>query len=233
VSNNFRMYLGFSLLLTCSTPAFGKSVPVQNLKSNLQITLRIHDYVHIQPETLARAEAVSSEILHDAGVEVFWLNCDTALPVEKREPACARPLGRLDFVLNLVDRIQLLSPKLREIAMGLAMVPPDGSEGSLAYLSTRQATGVAHEYSTSLEIVLGLGAAHELGHLLLGEDAHTPSGLMKARWSNDELKHWSSGSLTFTSEQARRIQSNLLVREEEALKSPGEIQIAKATGTEH
>jgi hypothetical protein len=81
--------------------------------------------------------------------------------------------------------------------------------------------------------VLGLGAAHELGHLLLGESAHTPSGLMKAKWGKDELKHWYGGKLSFTSEQTGRIQSNVLLREEEALKLPIEIQIANVAGTEH
>jgi len=233
VNKNFRTFLGFGLLLTCISPVFGQSLPVVNAESNPTITVRIHDYVHVPSETLARAEEVTSEILREAGVDVVWVDCNIAVPVKKRQPACVRPLGHLDFVLNFVDRIQLMSPKLREIAMGLAMVPPDGSEGYLAYLSTRQAAGVAHEYTASLETVLGLGAAHELGHLLLGEDAHTPSGLMKARWGTEERKQWSRGNLSFTPEQAGRIRANLLVREEEVLESAMGILIANATGTEH
>ena len=233
MNQNFRSFVGISLLLTLITPVFGQSLPVFDTKPNPTITVRIHDYVHVPPETLARAEQVTSEILHDAEVDVVWLDCNVALPVEKRQTACAQPLGHLDFVLNLVDRIQLMSPKLREIAMGLAMVPPDGSEGFLAYLSIRQAAGVAHEYSASLETVLGLGAAHELGHLLLGGNAHTPSGLMKERWGANELKHCSHDNLSFTSEQSDRIRANLLVREEEVLESAMGIQIANATGKEH
>ena len=233
MSKNSRTFLGFSLLLTCISPVFGQSSPVLDTKLNPTITVRIHDYVHVPPGSLARAEEVTSGILRDAGVDVVWLDCNIAVPVEKRQPACARPLGHLDFVLNLVDRIQLMSPKLREIAMGLAMVPPDGSEGYLAYLSTQQAAGVAHEYSASLETVLGLGAAHELGHLLLGENAHTPNGLMKARWGTDEFKLWSRGNLSFTPEQAGRIQSNLRVRIEESSPSTATIQIGTAGGAEY
>jgi len=233
VKKFFKTLLGFSLLVTCVSPVFGQSPSVPTTKPNPTITVRIHDYVHVPPGTMARAEEVTSEILGEAGMEVVWLDCNIAVPVEKRQPACARPLGPLDFVMNVVDRIQLLSPKLREIAMGLAMVPPDGSEGYLAYLSTHQAASVVHEYSARLEIVLGLGAAHEIGHLLLGENAHTPSGLMKARWGADELKQGSHGSLSFTPEQSDRIQSNLLVREEEASRSMIAIQIGNATRGEH
>jgi len=229
VNKILKTVLGFSLLLTCISPAFGQSRTIPTTKPNPTITVRIHDYVHVPPEIMARAQGVTSEILREAGVEVVWLDCNMAVPVEKRQPACAQPLGPLDFVMNLVDRIQLLSPKLREIAMGLAMVPPDGGEGYLAYLSTHQAASIAHEYSSPLEIVLGLGAVHEIGHLLLGENAHTRSGLMKARWGANELKQGSHGNLSFTPEQSNRIQSNLLVREEEASQSMIANQIGNAT----
>ena len=230
---NFRPFLGFTLLLNCICPVFGQSLPVVNAESNPTITVRIHDYVRVPAETLARAEEVTSKILREAGVDVVWLDCNIAVPVEKRQPACAGPLGPLDFVLNLVDRIQLMSSNLREIAIGLAMVPPDGSEGYLAYLSTRQVAGVAHEYSESLETVLGLGAAHELGHLLLGENAHTDSGLMKARWGTDEWKEWSRGNLHYAPEQAGRIQSNLRMRKEKASHSTIATQIDNAARTAH
>jgi hypothetical protein len=116
--------------------------------------------------------------------------------------------------LNVVDRIQALSPKLSEIAMGVAAVPSEGGQGDSAYVGMRQAASVANAYSAPLETVLGLGAAHEIGHLLLGENAHAPSGLMKARWGADELKLGSHGSLNFLPEQSDRIRANLLARQE-------------------
>jgi hypothetical protein len=225
VNRPFETILGFSLLLTCISPAFGQSPTVPTTKPNPTITVRIHDYVHVPPETMARAEDVASEILRQAGVEVVWLNCNTAVPLEKRQPECARPFSSLDFVMNLVDRIQLQSSNPPEIAMGLAAVSPDGREAYLAYLSAHQAAKVSQEYATPLEIVLGLGAAHEIGHLLLGPNAHTRSGLMKASWGAEELRRGSNRNLSFTPEQSDRIQSNLLVRAEEASQSMISIQI--------
>jgi len=191
------------------------------------ITVRIHDYVGVAPKTLEHAEELTSEILREAGVAVIWLEC-YPVPVEKRQPTCDLPSGPLGFVLNLVDQIQCLSPNLREIAMGVALIPPDGSEGHRAFLSIHQAQGAAHEYSMPLEVVLGLGAAHELGHLLLGENAHTASGLMKARWGANELKNWSRRNLSFTPQQAERIQANLRRRNGEASPSTAAIQVRDA-----
>ena len=217
-----------SLLLACVSPALGISMRAEKGEPPLIITIRIHDYTHVPPETLARAEAVTSEILRGAGVSIVWVDCNVAVPVEQRQPACARPMGPLDFVLNFVDRIQPLSPNLREIAMGVAAVPQDSSQAYLAYLSIHQAAGAAQEYATPLEQVLGLAAAHEIGHLLLGENAHSSSGLMKASWGAGELKLGSLGNLIFTAEQSWRIRSNLLQRDRKGSYLFAEIRTANA-----
>jgi hypothetical protein len=192
------------------------------------ITARTHVFVQVPPEKLRRAEEVASSILHRAGVDVVWINCDYTIPPENREPGCAQPLGPLDLVLNIVDRIQALSPKMSEIAMGVAAVPSGGGQGDSAYLGMRQAETVACMSSVPLETVLGLGAAHEMGHLLLGENAHSATGLMKAKWGNDELKLGSNGNLIFLLEQASRIRANLLARKKKAsistIGSPGALK---------
>ncbi len=227
MQKKFRTILALSFLTTCIAPVFGQTMPVLHPAPSPTITVRIHDYVGVPPQTLAHAEELTSEILNEAGVGVVWLEC-YPVPAEKRQPACDLPSGPLDFALNLVEQIQRLSPKLREIAMGLAVVPPDGKPGDTAYLSMHQAEGAAHEYSMPLDVVLGLGTAHEIGHLLLGANAHTASGLMKARWDANELKDWSHRNLSFTQEQARRMQSNVRTREKEASQSTVAIQIASA-----
>jgi hypothetical protein len=216
--------IGSLLLMQCS-PAFGKPPRGAFAGPNPIITVRIHNYARVPHETLANAERVTSEILGEAQVTVLWVDCDIAVPVEVREPACARPMGPVDFVLNLVDRIQPLSADLREIAMGVAAVPQHSTEGYLAYLSIQQASGAAQEYSAPLEVILGLGAAHEIGHLLLGDNAHAPEGLMKSRWGAAELKHASAEKFSFTWEQSRRIQLNLLAREQRASHLTAEIRI--------
>jgi hypothetical protein len=210
----FRTLLGFGLLLICTRPLFGQSMAVA--VSTPEIVVHVNDYVQLSQETLTRAEEVTSGILRKAGVEVVWVNCNFGITAEQREPECARLLSALDLVVNLVDRIQPLSPNVRVIAMGAAMVPSGGGNGDLAYLSIHQATSIADESSVPLETLLGLGAAHELGHLLLGENAHTSSGLMKARWSQHELALGSHEKLLFTAAQSDRIRRNLLARQKEA-----------------
>ena len=40
-----------------------------------------------------------------------------------------------------------------------------------------------------MPVILGHAAAHEIGHLLLGSNSHSPFGLMRARWSGQDLQN--------------------------------------------
>jgi hypothetical protein len=53
--------------------------------------------------------------------------------------------------------------------------------------------------------VLAYAAAHEVGHLLLGDQAHTPQGLMKASWDNQDFGAMTQGGLHFSLEQTREL----------------------------
>jgi len=61
--------------------------------------------------------------------------------------------------------------------------------------------------------ILGNVMAHELGHLLLGSNSHALSGIMKARWENEELERIAKGGLFFTIEQAELIRERLVASE--------------------
>jgi hypothetical protein len=47
---------------------------------------------------------------------------------------------------------------------------------------------IAGQSGTDFGILLGRAIAHETGHLLLGTSRHTPSGLMRAVWSQKEIR---------------------------------------------
>jgi hypothetical protein len=51
--------------------------------------------------------------------------------------------------------------------------------------------------------------AHELGHLLLGSNSHSPVGIMTARWDAPTVTRISQEGLYFDRQQAERIQSEM------------------------
>jgi hypothetical protein len=92
-------------------------------------------------------------------------------------------------------------------ALGRAFLGKEG-RGYLvdAYIQSVRETSDFH--STDVAVLLGVVIAHELGHLLLGP-GHTPTGVMRSRWGNPDLKALSQRHLKFTSEQRAEMQRRL------------------------
>jgi hypothetical protein len=68
--------------------------------------------------------------------------------------------------------------------------------------------------------LLGFVIAHELGHLLLGRDSHSATGLMAPVWQAGEVRMASQGILFFTGDQQERIRLRCLTAQA-ALKKTG------------
>lgn len=81
-----------------------------------------------------------------------------------------------------------------------------GSQAAVFY------TKIAGFHSISLVdpgTLLGYAMAHELGHLLLGSNSHSPTGLMSADWRTADLIHMEQGGLLFNVEQSRKMKARL------------------------
>jgi hypothetical protein len=59
--------------------------------------------------------------------------------------------------------------------------------------------------------LLGHTLAHEIGHILQGTDAHTPTGIMKARWTMDDFAAMVANALTFMPLDAERMRERIAV----------------------
>jgi hypothetical protein len=57
--------------------------------------------------------------------------------------------------------------------------------------------------------LLGHAMAHELGHLLLGSNSHSLTGLMCANWLTKDLIHMEQGGLLFSEEQSLKMKAKL------------------------
>ena len=139
----------------------------------------------ISPSTIERAEGEAGRVLRDAGVEVIWLNC----PLDAQHEAS---LGRC--------------------SVGISFSAEDG-QGCYADLFYVPIQQLQEETHATPSVILGHAMAHELGHLLLGTNSHSASGLMRAHWTREDLTNASRGNLRFSLEQSLRIMNRLNTRE--------------------
>ena len=143
-------------------------------------------------------QRLAAEILRSAGVEADWVDCSGGLASR-----CAGPLRRGEFWLHLVDA---LPPRKLSGSAGFAVLYPaaGGREGYAGVFYPR-VIQAANQEDFDPAIVLGATIAHEIGHVLLGSKAHSPSGVMRSRLRRTEFEAALRGALRFTSQEAEMI----------------------------
>jgi len=75
-----------------------------------------------------------------------------------------------------------------------------------------QRTAIQDDAQFELPLNLGCVIAHEVGHLLLGMNSHSGSGVMQARWDRRQMSQAMWSLLLFTPEQSKRIRAEARAR---------------------
>ena len=121
-----------------------------------------------------------------AGIDVTWLVCgEGASPSNPR--MCEIPLGLTELALRLV-RLPGVPSARGQLQLGYSLVDTRVAEGKLATVYVDRVHWLAAQAGADTAVVSGFAIAHETGHLLLGTNAHSASGLMRAVWSRAELE---------------------------------------------
>jgi hypothetical protein len=138
----------------------------------LTITIRVYDLYGLPQEERPHALETAGDILAPAGVEAPFIDCQPPAPA-----ACLEQLHAGELIL----RIRPDHSAHRDV-LGDAVVDPDGGRNVMATVYGATVFARAFEKHVPLGTLTGRVAAHEIGHLLLGANSHSPEGLMRARW---------------------------------------------------
>jgi hypothetical protein len=117
-----------------------------------------------------------------------------------------------DFVIRLLSASMASKTPVSNEPLGFAQHCPDSERGCVANIFYGKVDELASLKGGGSARILGHAMAHELGHLLLGESAHSRSGVMRGVWSREDLKFMSWTELTFTPRQSGQIRDSLLRR---------------------
>jgi hypothetical protein len=177
----------------------------------LQIKTRIYNAAKVRPPVLSRALDEAATIYRRIGVEIEWLSC----PCDENFPPS-------ELYLRIIPR---LFPTMRSPSkpshLGYAAAAKEGGVlAGIFYDRVERLTG-GGDPST----VLGYAIAHELGHLLLGDNPwghgpHSTSGIMRAPWKREDLKPKARELMQFTSEDAGLLRARVLERVRNEPQSP-------------
>jgi hypothetical protein len=168
-----------------------------------KVALRIYDFDQVDSNTMAEAREVASEIFRKAGLQVLWVECQL-------ESRCASDADGPEFRLRIVSQ-SLAEQMVSDDSLGFALPCAIGDTTCLFYIFNWRIKAVANANYVEAGRLLGHVLAHELGHVLLGPNAHIRSGVMQHRLPVSETAR----ILFFTSQQAKSIRANVVERASE------------------
>jgi hypothetical protein len=149
------------------------------------VNLQLRNEAPVPAHVLEQAQAEVARIFADAGLAVRW--------------TATEPRFTVAIVPQVLGYGSALSP-----VMGVALRTANRTTAQVFF---RQVQDFARAYDVDLGTILAHVIAHELGHLLLPTQAHSPTGLMQPTWDEALVRDVKRGSLTFTEAQAARIRS--------------------------
>lgn len=181
--------------MTSAQETLGQSQPVN---------VSVFSDVPIPEQVLALAEQSASQIFSSIGVDVVWINCIHG-PSATPDQGCIRTYGPRDLVLRITSHVSSVTS---DAAFGVAWLDADGS-GRYADVFWTRAQELRTNSNADLGRILGSVMAHEIGHLLLGANSHSTSGLMQARWGGGALHRIVMGTLFFLPDEGERMRAHL------------------------
>lgn len=197
--------LGLSFVMFGSLPALAASGQI----AVIQLRVSVFNSSPISSSAIIeRAEGEAGRVLRDVGIEAIWLNC----PQEISQEASLDRCSEASFPSHLHLQILRVSHGLKVSTVGISFSAEDG-RGCYADLFYEPIQHLEEETHVSQSVILGHAMAHELGHLLLGNNSHSPSGLMRAHWTREDLAKASVGNLRFSKKQCLKIRSRLITSE--------------------
>jgi hypothetical protein len=184
---------------------------------NPTIFIRVYDSAEVPKGTWTWAMRRAGEIFREAGVETSWVRfIDPRTEMVQREHTVdlADAPG---LKLRILPRFVAMRRGLAEDMTGYALVPAEFGRAAYAAVFYDRIVLAAQEGQWGepeemLGEILAHVMAHELGHLLLGTNSHSRTGIMRAQWSWEDLRPLDAVRLHFTSAQAEIICSQALAR---------------------
>jgi hypothetical protein len=205
--------LGF--ILTSGFTGQGQSAAADAPERIPVLTIHVSNRAEVDPIAVIQAERTATGIFKKVGVESRWV--DSAQPSEGRLANSVYkgsfPLSHIQVTIlpGLMANRLGLPYNLPDDAMGLA--PGSGPERQSVYVFYDRVEAFAAKHIADTHAdgaqILGHVIAHEIGHLLLNDQTHSGTGIMRGPWNLWDVQNASYGHLLFTHRQAKAIKAEV------------------------
>ena len=168
---------------------------------NPQLAVFVTNSANAPERIVVAAEQNAGRILHQAGVNVHWVNCgaEAADPSEQ-----CHDIANPGLVVRMIPHARTFE----EEVFGVSFLNDDTGTYADLFLEPIERLH-EQEKGITLAQILGDVLAHELGHLLLGSNAHSRDGIMQPHWTKEQLHRAGMGRMQFSKEQAAKMRTRI------------------------
>ncbi len=170
------------------------------------LVVRVYDAGPRPPSMVQRALREAAQIVREGSIEVIWEPCARSNPAR-----CDRPLPSTELALRLVS-MPVNASYRGTLPLGNSLIAPGVQHGTLATVYVDRVEWLAAQSGADIAVLLGRTVAHEIGHLLIGTNHHATGGLMRARWSREELQRNNPADWRFTADDGVEMRRGMLAR---------------------
>jgi hypothetical protein len=194
----------------------GRAASLKERTGKALVTVRIYDGFGLPVDDITAARAEADRILREAGIEPVWLHCSAVAEQWRGSRArCEMGVGPDEIVVRLLRSSPPDSASGR-VPLGEALIDREAHTGSLATVFADRVATTSDRAGANPRGVLGRVIAHEIGHLLLGSNQHAAHGVMRAIWTDLELRRALGLEWHFSASEARRMHAGIVERAERA-----------------
>jgi hypothetical protein len=191
------------LLLACSASAARGAVTAWTA-----VVVRVYDATGALAGANRLALDQARKTLEAASIDVIWRMCPAS-------PSCDAPMTPGELSIRIVRSAAPLR-HYGALPLGDAMIDRRTGTGVLATIYIDRVAWLAHEAGADRRSLLGRAIAHELGHLMLATTTHGPVGLMRAFWSQNEVRRGQTSDWSFAPAELAAMRSRAEARERNA-----------------
>jgi hypothetical protein len=165
------------------------------------VEVHVYDQSSLQPSTFQSFVTQAQKIMAETGLSIQVKACGRSVSV-----VCeSQTYGTRYLVVRVVAGGPKKMQNVRRPPLGQSFADADGGKYASVFLERVQ--DEAASSNIPWITVLAYATAHEIGHLLLGNQAHSPRGVMKATWDRIDYEAMNQNYLHFSAESVRQLRS--------------------------
>lgn len=180
--------------------------------SDLRITVHVYNISEVPAQTLAVAEAEAGKVFERAGIQVLWVSGPLTPAEVWKSKDRSSPCVRSDIFLRIYNQSMVKPWRVNGSALGFVL-PFQNSHAIVFYDRVHRLCQIRQNEPAP---ILGAAMAHEIGHLMLGSEQHSPIGMMGERWLSSDLIAASQGLLRFRAGEAALMRTEVQRRKHAA-----------------